>query len=121
MATLKEIEDFMYTLYLNNGSNFKFNINNVKNNFHKNTIKKQQKNMDHYKVKSLTDRLPFELNNVILKQSNIHGRGVFTNKNINKGDLITFYPGDILEYYPNKDRYKEINIQYKDNKPYINI
>jgi hypothetical protein len=38
--------------------------------------------MDHYKVKSLTHRLPFELNNVVIKSSNIHGRGVFTNKNM---------------------------------------
>jgi hypothetical protein len=43
MATLKEIEDFMYAIYLNDGSNFKFNINNVKNNFHKILLKNIKK------------------------------------------------------------------------------
>src|SRR5260221_13938658 len=39
---------------------------------------------------------------VVLKESPIHGKGVFATSKIPKGSLITFYPADILSYYPNK-------------------
>jgi SET domain-containing protein len=110
MPTLKEIEDFLYKTYLykkTNEKDFKFNIDG---DLHRNTIKKHQENIDHLKMNMLTNRIPFELDNVLLKSSNTHGRGLFANKNINKGDLITFYPCDILEYYPNNDRYKDGHI-----------
>ena len=91
---LKEINDFMHKSY-------KPNI-----------IKIQNKDMDgkhHYvdiaKFNSLTGIFPFELNNIYIEKSNVHGFGVFANRNISKGELITFYPGDVLEYTPNSDRY----------------
>lgn len=41
-------------------------------------------------------RFPIKLNNVELKNSNIHGRGVFATKHIKSGEVITLYPGDLL-------------------------
>ena len=41
------------------------------------------------------------INKVEIKQSEIHGKGVFAKKNIKIGELITFYPGDTVEYYWN--------------------
>jgi SET domain-containing protein len=107
MAAVKEIEDFMYAIYLNDEHKNRFNNSG---NLHRNAIKKHTKYIDHLKLDMLTKRLPFELDNVVIKSSNIHGRGLFANKNINKGDLITFYPADIVEYYPNKDGHKDGHI-----------
>jgi SET domain-containing protein len=58
-----------------------------------------------YKSKVQLEKSQFELNKVELKKSKIHGYGVFATKNISKDELITFYPGDIVLYIPNKDRH----------------
>ena len=54
--------------------------------------------------------LPLENVNVILKPSPIHGRGIFANKHIESGALITFYPGDIVKYFPDGSRSHEDKI-----------
>lgn len=56
------------------------------------------------KEKLMTTKLPINIDKVYIKQSNIHGNGLFAKVNINKGDIITFYPGDVLVYYPEKNR-----------------
>lgn len=40
------------------------------------------------------------IDNVEVKSSPVHGKGVFATKNIKEGDLITLYPGDIVAYIP---------------------
>lgn len=60
--------------------------------------------IDGAKMQSLSNILSFEMNKVILKQSNIHGMGVFARTDINEGGIVTFYPGDVVEYTPNEDR-----------------
>jgi len=59
--------------------------------------------IDKCKLKFLSQIFSFELDKVELKNSLIHGLGVFAKQNINKGELITFYPGDFVEYTPNED------------------
>ena len=67
-----------------------------------NEIKKES-----IKQKCLQMRIPsLSLNKVEIKASKIHGKGVFAKQNIKKGEIITMYPGDILRYYPNKDKDK---------------
>ncbi len=63
--------------------------------------------IDHSKINSLLNIIPLKLDKVRLEPSKIHGRGVFAKKKILKGELITFYPGDIVEYTPNGDRQKD--------------
>lgn len=38
--------------------------------------------------------------NVVLKGSPIHGRGVFAHRDMSAGTIITFYPGDIVQFFP---------------------
>jgi len=61
------------------------------------------RNLDRLKMTFLTTIFPFELNKAYIQPSKIHGFGVFAKKDIQKNELITFYPGDIIEYTPNKD------------------
>ncbi len=48
------------------------------------------------------------LDKVETKPSIIHGNGVFARMNIQKNDLVTFYPVDIVEYYPGGKRKEKI-------------
>ncbi len=50
------------------------------------------------RAKILTTRFSIVLNKVELKNSNIHGIGVFAKQNIQKFEIITLYPGDYLHY-----------------------
>lgn len=92
--TLGEIETFMYNTY---DKNYKSKIEEIKDNNTNYFIDRLQFNF-------LTNILPFELNSITVKPSTIHGRGVFAIKDIKNKELITFYPGDVLEYTPNRDR-----------------
>jgi len=70
------------------------------------------KDLDYYqtelkKEELLQLKLGLELDNVYIGKSNIHGNGLFSKKEIKAGDIITFYPGDILVYYPDKNRDKK--------------
>lgn len=66
--------------------------------------------LDILKTQCLTDIKPFNLNNVVLKKSEIHGLGLFARHPIKKDEIITFYPGDIIEYMPNGDRDQDHHI-----------
>ena len=55
----------------------------------------------------LITKLSFNLDKVYIKESKIHGNGLFAKININKNDIITFYPCDLLLYYPDKNRDKD--------------
>ncbi len=37
-------------------------------------------------------------------ESKVHGRGVFATKEIPIGSLVTFYPADLVTYFPNKNQ-----------------
>lgn len=52
------------------------------------------------KINLLSDMLSVPLNNVELKQSRVHGIGVFAIKHIVETEVITLYPADIIEYTP---------------------
>lgn len=57
--------------------------------------------LDNIKIDTMKMILSFELSNLEILKSGVHGNGVFTTKPIKKGELLTFYPGDIVRYYPN--------------------
>lgn len=72
---------------------------------------------DPYQIKLkkeelLTLKLGLNINKVHIKQSKIHGNGLFSSVNIKKGEIITLYPCDILAYYPDKDREKDHYVSY---------
>ena len=58
---------------------------------------------DKLKLVYLTENIFVELDLVEIKKSSIHGNGLFAKTDIKINDLITFYPGDIVKYYPNGD------------------
>lgn len=60
---------------------------------------------DVLKLEYLKYIFPFKLDKVEVKKSNVAGNGLFAKKKIMKDELITFYPGDIVEYTPNRDRH----------------
>jgi hypothetical protein len=60
--------------------------------------------VDGLKIDFLTTIMPFKLDKVEVKPSSIAGNGLFAKKKILKDELITFYPGDIIEYTPKADR-----------------
>ena len=97
MTTINEIEDF---------------LNNMYKKIYKSQLEKsicplnnKEFIIDKCKLNFLSEILPFEFDKVELRKSLIHGFGVFANQNINKGEIITFYPGDFVEYMPNQDRH----------------
>lgn len=61
--------------------------------------------LDRLKMNFLSRIFPFELKKVVVRPSTTHGVGVFAARNISSGELVTFYPGDAVEYMPNKDRH----------------
>jgi SET domain-containing protein len=63
--------------------------------YYENELKKEQ---------LLKLKLGLNLNKVHVKESNIHGNGLFAKTNIKQGEIITIYPCDILAYYPEKNR-----------------
>jgi uncharacterized protein Veg len=72
---------------------------------------------DPYQIKLkkeelLTLKLGLNINKVHIKQSKIHGNGLFSSVNIKKGEIITLYPCDVLVYYPDKDREKDHYVSY---------
>ena len=89
MATLVDIEKFMYNWYKS------------KVQLEKSQFDNKEYIIDILKLKILSSIFQFELNKVELKKSKIHGYGVFATKNISKDELITFYPGDIVLIFMN--------------------
>jgi hypothetical protein len=92
-----EVESFLYDMYI---KHYKSKLK-----YQKCGLNNKKYVVDYLKMENLSDNLPFELNKVEVKKSTIHGVGVFAKKNIFCGELITFYPGDIVEYNPNEDRH----------------
>ena len=93
----RDVEDFMYNTYV---STYKFKLKNSKC-----PLDNKKYTCDVMKLEFLSEILFVELDLVEIKPSTIHGNGVFAKKDIKKGDLITFYPGDVVEYNPNGDRH----------------
>lgn len=58
--------------------------------------------LDGMKMILLTDIGCHHLNRVVIRESNVHGSGVFATENIRKGELITLYPGDVVDFFPNE-------------------
>ena len=93
-----EIEAFLKQLYLDR----KVSISQSKNPKVRNT------KLDRALIDILSMIIPFSPVDIIeLKSSKIHGNGVFAKQHIKKGALVTFCPGDIIEYTPNGDRHLE--------------
>ena len=101
-VNLIEIENSMYDRYKSSMELSTCLLNN------------KQYIIDKVKLENLNSILPFELNKVKLKKSNIHGYGVFAKRKIFKNELITFYPGDIVEYHPNADN--NITLSYTSKR-----
>jgi hypothetical protein len=74
--------------------------------------------LENYDVESsnfcyhLSLRFTLNLKKCEIKNSNIHDRGVFSTKNIKKGELITMYPGDIIMPYPDGRGKKGEQVRY---------
>lgn len=90
------IESFLYETYQKNQKSKIYQLNDLNN---KKTI------VDGLKIDYLTALFPFGLDKVEVRKSPIAGNGLFAKKKIIKDELITFYPGDIIEYTPNADRH----------------
>jgi SET domain-containing protein len=109
---LNEIEQCMYNAYQRNCE--KYLIDELCSLNNKKYI------IDKLKLNYLSSILflSFELNKVELKKSNIHGYGVFAKQKILKNELITFYPGDMVEYHPNADRHipNHITMNYRSER-----
>jgi len=41
---------------------------------------------------------------VVVRPSRVHGLGLFATRDISENVLVSFYPGDIVEYYPDRNR-----------------
>jgi SET domain-containing protein len=54
--------------------------------------------IDYNKIDLLREVISFGLSKVEVKPSSVHGRGVFATRNIKKGELITFYPADVVVF-----------------------
>ena len=53
---------------------------------------------------------PLNLDNVEVKISSVHGKGVFATKPIKYGEIITFYPGDSANYIPEANEHEPSHI-----------
>jgi len=65
----------------------------------------------------LINKIPSVCNKVIVKESPIHDRGVFATRQINKGEIITFYPCHDVEhddciFTPCNEKYKDFDFHY---------
>ena len=56
------------------------------------------------KEELLKMKLGLNIDKTYINHSKIHGNGLFAKVNINKGDIITLYPCDVLAYYPEEKR-----------------
>lgn len=67
----------------------------------------EEKNL--YQVRLLNNKVPLQMNNVKIDKSGIHGLGVFSIREIHKGDLVTLYPGDIVTLFKDGNIFCYIN------------
>lgn len=87
--TIQCFEEFLYEIYLETHT--------------KKLMDKEGVKIDIARMDILCDIMP--INSLItapveVRPSSIHGNGVFATRNINVGEFITFYPGDVLLYEP---------------------
>lgn len=59
---------------------------------------------------SVNSILNLKLDNVEIKNSQVHGKGVFSKKNIKMGDIITFYPFHVI--IKNPDSLTKQDVEY---------
>ncbi len=102
---IEKVEDFIHSVYLQNYES------------HKEEIKcpLDEKNsyiVDGAKLQSLNVIVDFELDKCYIGKSEIKtaGDGLFAKNDILKGEIITFYPGDIASYVPNGDMIKPSHV-----------
>jgi SET domain-containing protein len=110
MTTINEIEDFLNNMYKKN----------YKSRLEKSICPLNNKEfiIDKCKLNFLSEIFSFAFDKVELKKSLIHGLGVFAKQNINKDEIITFYPGDFVEYTPNEDSHlpNHLTILYRSQR-----
>jgi hypothetical protein len=53
----------------------------------------------------LSTQFQLKLNRVRVAPSAVHGQGVFAARDLAAGELLTFYPGHVVEYTPKEDRH----------------
>jgi SET domain-containing protein len=62
------------------------------------TLKSYANNqIQNRKEKIISTKIPITIDKSYVKKSKIHGNGLFAKVNINAGDIITFYPCDVLK------------------------
>ena len=68
--------------------------------------------VDGAKLQSLNVILKFDLDKCYIGKSNLEkaGNGLFAKKDLLKGEIITFYPGDVASYVPNGDMVKSEHV-----------
>jgi SET domain-containing protein len=81
--------------YINTGGK---NLSNKPMNL--DSFKMTEDDLDKSRLDTIVTHVPMTLDNVELRPSRIHGRGVFAKRNIRENEIITFYPADILVYNP---------------------
>lgn len=89
--SIQEIEDFLVLMHDTHPS------------IQSHTIEGRKHHVDDQKMHLLSMIISFKLDLVTVKPSKIHGNGVFAKRDIQKGELLTFYPGDKVNFAPNKD------------------
>ena len=101
--TLDEVEKYINSVYLDNYESYK---DEVKCPDGKTYI------VDGSKLQSLNGILKFDLDKGYIGKSEIKSaeNGLFAKKDILKGEMVTFYPGDIASYVPNEDKIKHEHV-----------
>ena len=61
-----------------------------------------KRRVDILKLLCMSEMHDFQLQSVEVRDSSVHGRGVFATKHIAKGEVATFYPGDHVFYTPDR-------------------
>jgi len=102
-----EIGDLLYKMHKQKQNNQPEITQSYENKHIKRKLEKGGYKIDSSKLYFLSKNIPFGLDKVEVKKSKVHGYGVFSKKNILKGELITFYPGDFVEFYPKGDKIKD--------------
>ena len=102
--TLEELEEFIYVYFYRDEKKCRMQHCNLDNKRYLCNFKRMQ---------ILSIMFPHGLDKVELKNSSVHGNGVFAKQNISEGELITFYPADIVKEYPNKDGDVDGHIEFR--------
>lgn len=63
--------------------------------------------IQYRKEQMMSNKIPINIDKSYVKESKIHGNGLFAKVNIKEGEIITFYPCDVLAFYPDKNKSKD--------------